>query len=91
MSDDSSFVAALAFNVAVGAGMLLFFSVFRSRVPHIYSPRLLEDEPAPPRPRAGFLGWIYTVWTLSDDAFYEHAGLDALMYTSFLKCVRCGS
>lgn len=90
MSEDSSFIAALAFNAAVGAGMLLFFSVFRRRVPQIYSPRLLEEEDCgPPKQRGGIFGWVYTVCTMSDEAYYTHAGLDALMYTSFLKFGIC--
>eukprot|EP00048_Salpingoeca_helianthica_P000283 m.40568 g.40568 ORF g.40568 m.40568 type:complete len:766 (-) comp10358_c0_seq2:92-2389(-) len=89
MSEDSSFVAALTFNVGVGLGFFFFFSLCRTRLPQLYSPQILlegESNTLPlPRPRGGLFGWVRTVWALSDEEYFAHAGLDALMYTSFLR------
>eukprot|EP00054_Salpingoeca_dolichothecata_P014176 m.79523 g.79523 ORF g.79523 m.79523 type:complete len:798 (+) comp20860_c0_seq3:205-2598(+) len=82
----ASFTVPLVINSVIALIAWLVFCKIRSGKPHIYQPRvkLCPQRNIKPLP-AGFFSWIRPLLQVTDDEYFEQAGLDALMYTLFFR------
>lgn len=78
------FSLQLSICVVIGLTLLLLFCMFRSRWPHMYALRTLRDRNVKPLP-AGWFGWIWAVYKVSDEELLRVLGLDAYVFVAFFQ------
>ena len=71
-------VALVSFS-ALGFLCFFIFCIVRTFFKDIYSPRRALKSGRPPRLPKGFLGWIYTVWSVPESVLFSTVGLDGVM------------
>lgn len=87
----TSFLVSLGINGLIAVIVLLLFSLLRTKLKYIYTPRLLLLEtrfPLGKLPRS-FVSWVIPALMAKDDDVYNYAGIDALVYIRFMRlCVK---
>ena len=80
------FKAQLALCLWVGISSFLLFCVVRYRWPRIYAVRTLRKTPdsIKPLPKQ-LLGWVFTIFSITDEEVLESSGLDAYVFLTFFR------
>ncbi|KAI8871220.1 DUF221-domain-containing protein, partial [Ramicandelaber brevisporus] len=83
----STFVSALIFNSALGAGLFLAFCILRSRDRNVYAPRtyMVDEKKRSPILGNGLFSWIPAVLKVPDHIILELCGLDAYVFLRFMR------
>lgn len=74
----------LALASALGFSALVSFSFLRYKWPKLYSARNARRNGLPPLPN-NLLGWMWSLYQISEEQILEHAGLDAFVFLGFFK------
>lgn len=87
----TSFLVSLGINGLIAVVVLLLFSLLRTKVKYIYTPRLLLLDtrfPLGMLPRS-VVSWFIPAFMAKDDDVFNYAGIDALVYMRFMRlCVK---
>eukprot|EP00041_Stephanoeca_diplocostata_P034562 m.1184686 g.1184686 ORF g.1184686 m.1184686 type:complete len:805 (+) comp24542_c0_seq3:206-2620(+) len=97
MAGTSAFTTTITTNVIIAVAIILVFAFLRAKKKYewVYMPRYNPKRYVNPRQRNGWvrpptlpeglIAWIKFVINVDDDTVFESAGLDALMYSLFMK------
>nr|CAG8501197.1 8973_t:CDS:2 [Entrophospora candida] len=82
-----TFSSAAIFNGALTIGMFIAFELVRKRNKKIYEPRtyLLPESKRTPAASSGFLRWMVSTNSLTDDQIIRRIGLDSYMFIRFQR------
>ncbi|CAH1759207.1 2976_t:CDS:2 [Entrophospora sp. SA101] len=82
-----TFSSAAIFNGALAISMFIAFELVRKRNKKIYEPRtyLLPESKRTPAASSGFLRWIVSTNSLTDDQIIRRIGLDSYMFIRFQR------
>ncbi|KAF9917637.1 hypothetical protein BX616_000370 [Lobosporangium transversale] len=86
-SQISTFTTALLFNAAVAAGIFVAFCIVRHWSKRIYQPRtyLVNEDIRSTELPDGIFSWVTASFKVQDSDLVERIGLDAYMFTRFLR------
>eukprot|EP01134_Creolimax_fragrantissima_P004391 CFRG4391T1 len=92
-----AFLASCTFNTMLFVFGMLVFSLLRQKFPDLYQPRCTKEVPLVQRPTPptndSLLGWMLTVFHITEEDIYQKAGLDAATFhrLNYLGMVMFGS
>lgn len=69
--------------MAIALGIIIAFSILRTRATWAYSPRFRQDSSQCPPLPSGLLSWVPALIKVDEDLVFKHAGLDAVVYVKF--------
>ena len=83
-----AFVVVIVICLFIFSTAVLFFSLMRTKLPHVYAPRqlLLESKLLPTESSTRSLfSWILPAFNATEDDIFHIAGIDAVVYMRFIK------
>lgn len=69
---------------ALGTAAFLSFCVMRYKLPQVYAARRAQRKGLPQLGNS-FLGWVVSLYRITEEEVLEHAGLDAFVFLGFFK------
>ena len=84
--DDLELMTALVTDAALALGVVTVYLVLHRTVTSFYYTNPAKRGRGPPQPE-GACGWLGVVWRITDDEIERHAGLDAVVFLSFIRMV----